>query len=171
MRIVRFVIALEKNNSVFCIDSYKKFKISEQVLGIIKNYIQITKDSLEAGGVMLGRYLWSGNIVIDYITVPKVNDKRRKYYFFRDRSTHQKEIIKKWKQSNGTCNYLGEWHTHPEENPKPSEYDITQWKKMIKNAQYDSDYLFFLIAGRNQIKVWIGFKDGLIIKELSEYEN
>ena len=164
---MRFAVTVKKNNIVFCIDANKRIKISKQVSEVINNYIQSSNDSLEAGGVMLGRFLWSEDIVIDYITVPMINDKRKKYFFFRDESTHQKEIIEKWKQSKGTCNYLGEWHTHPEDIPQPSKYDIAQWKKLIKTAQYDSDYIFFLIAGRKQIKVWIGYRESLLIKGLS----
>lgn len=169
--IVRFAEIMEINSLVFSIDSKMKIKISDEVLKIIQKYKQDTKYSLEAGGIILGRYLWSEDVVIDYITVPMDNDKRKKYYFYRNKESHQAEIIKYWRESNGTCNYLGEWHTHPEDIPKPSKYDINQWKKIIKNAQYDNDYLLFLIAGKKQMKIWIGYQDNLNIKELSIYKN
>jgi len=44
-------------------------------------------------------------------------------------------------------------------------------EKIIKNAQYDNDYLLFLIAGKKQIKIWIGYQDNLNIKELLIYKN
>ena len=52
------------------------------------------------------------------------------------------------KLSLGTKSYLGEWHTHPEPNPRPSSLDITEWKK---TANYNEDMLLFLIVGQETI--------------------
>lgn len=122
-------------------------------------------------GVLLGReILNSSNIIIDKITEPSKFDIQRKFYFFRDSKYHQRIIENEWKESNGTCNYLGEWHTHLEDIPIPSSTDIKEWKKALKKFKYDGDALFFIIVGMKKIKIWEGNKSDLSIKELDEID-
>lgn len=134
-------------------------KIGQKALVIIRRYLQLQKDTPEAGGVLLGRkILGTGNIVIDDVTEPFDSDKRSRNRFLRNEKGHQQAIVATWMTSAGTCNYLGEWHTHPEENPSPSTIDLRNWNKILGNYRYDSEHLYFLIAGTTQIRVWQGDK-------------
>lgn len=149
-----------------------KFKISEEALDRMKKFIQDTEEKNEAGGVLLGRFIIdSKDIVIDEVTIPMIGDKCTRYSYIRNAKPHQRIIDSKWDKSNGTCNYLGEWHTHPENYPSPSGKDIDSWKKRMKEDVFSSRYLYFIILGIKEMRVWEGDRRTLKIKKLETYEN
>ena len=130
-------------------------------------YSQAIPSDHEAGGLLLGRLIIDCNdVVIDDVTVPDIEDQSGRFFFFRKALAHQEKLKQRWLQSNGTCNYLGEWHTHPEAIPRPSSHDISNWKRILWEAKYDSGFLFFIIVGTQTISVWEGKKDNLDILEL-----
>lgn len=144
--------------------SYLKFTLKDDyVLQINSNVIQklnlYRQDNIikkESGGVIIGRFLEdSFDIVIDEVTTPFIRDVRKRCYFKRSMEEHQSYVIKKWKESNGTQNYFGEWHTHAEDIPVPSNTDINDWKKRIKNDIKELDFLISIIVGIKSIKVWL----------------
>lgn len=160
-------MTLDQNELVYYRPTGGRVKISSTALLKINQFRQNTIDATEAGGVLLGRYiLGSEDIVVDDVTLPHNQDKRYRYRFIRNQRSHQQEIIKYWKQSNATCNYLGEWHTHPEPVPHPSHDDIYDWKRILRQAQFDSQSLLFIIVGTGQISVWESFKHSQEIKKL-----
>lgn len=131
------------------------------------NFRQLEKDMPEAGGIMMGRFIKnSKNIIIDLVTEPMTHDKRTRYTFKRIDPGHQIILQEKWERSGGTCNYLGEWHTHPENDPTPSGTDMRNWKRKLKNDLFSSRFLYFLIEGIKVIRVWEGDRRTLEIKEL-----
>lgn len=111
----------------------------------------------EAGGVLLGRWIvGSGALVVDAITTPSKDDRRGRFSFFRDKREHQRQIDEAYERSNGTCSYLGEWHTHPEPHPTPSCTDRRDWVRRLKKDRVDIDALVFIIVGTASIGVWLG---------------
>jgi len=129
-----------------------KLKITDNVLEQFRLFRQIEWGEHESGGVLLGRYIInSKDTIIDLISTPQLNDVSSPVKFIRNKEEHQNIVDEAWKESGGTCNFLGEWHSHPEEIPSPSTIDIRNWKSIIKNAVFESDSLFFLIIGRSQI--------------------
>lgn len=146
-----------------------RIKISDDVLNKIEKYIQYRDEDPEAGGVLLGRYVvGTKDVVVDFITPPTKYDTRRRCYFYKDRRVHQRIITQKWKRSNGSCNLIGEWHTHPEDFPNPSLYDMSEWRRLLKETVFEDDYLFFLIAGIKEIRIWEGDKHSGEIKQLQK---
>lgn len=145
------------------------FKIDHVPLQKIREYLQVDKEKNEAGGVLLGRHIIDSNdIVVDDITTPMQNDVRRRHYFLRLRENHQMVVTEKWIKSNGTCNYLGEWHTHPDSLPTPSLVDIREWIRLLKSTRFDGENLYFIISGTMKIKVWEGNRANSTIKQLEE---
>jgi len=152
---------------VFLLSNGKRLKIDEKPLESMLNYVQDTIEKHEAGGVILGRFIKeSDNIVIDLNTVPMKGDIRTRTRFKRGKKKHQKIIDKIWEESEGTCNYIGEWHTHPEKDPSPSTTDIKSWIKILKNDVFLSKYLYFIIVGTESIGIWEGNSENLRIKKL-----
>lgn len=142
-------------------------KINTEPLARMGSYRQETRDKLEAGGVLLGRLIKdSTNIIIDRVTVPMIGDKRSRLGFIRYEKTHQRIITSTWEKSNGTCNYQGEWHTHPEKWPSPSSQDLKNWKNILQTGVFSSLYLYFVIVGIKEIRVWQGNKRTNKIKRL-----
>lgn len=152
---------------IFKINSQSVIKISNNVVSLFHEYRQIGTRDTEAGGVLLGRFIrFSKNIVVDHVTAPMNRDIRRRYYFKKNRNDHQEAIQCIWEKSDGTCNYLGEWHTHPEPHPTPSGHDIKEWKKVLRDTICDSNELFFIIIGKESIGIWIGNRTSLEFKKL-----
>lgn len=144
-----------------------KIKISRSTVNRLLEYVQDENGKLEAGGVLLGRYLIdSENIIVDRITVPMVGDSRERNYFKRHQKRHQKVIEKAWEDSGGTCNYLGEWHTHAERYPIPSSLDKREWKRKLQEDTFDSDNLYFIIVGTKSTRAWEGNRKSLKIRRI-----
>jgi len=144
-----------------------KLKIDINPLSVMQLYIQDLKDKKEAGGVLLGRFIIdSKDIVVDRVTMPMVGDIRSRFKFIRSEKRHQKVITNAWIKSEGTCNYLGEWHTHPEDYPTPSGQDIKNWQEILSTRTFSSQYLYFVIVGIEETRIWEGNKRKLKIKRI-----
>lgn len=106
------------------------FKIffTKDVLSLLATFIQVKKGQHEAGGILLGQ-VKEKDIYITRISFPSKRDRSSRYSFMRDKRNAQDIIDYEFFNSNKRTIYLGEWHTHPEELPTPSNVD----RKMIKN--------------------------------------
>ena len=155
---------------IFQIENKGRVKISPEVIEKTFKYVQDSDEKLEGGGVLLGRFLVnSKNIIVDKVTEPMAGDIRKRNFFKRGEETHQKIINEEWEISNGRCNYLGEWHTHAEKYPTPSNIDLIEWKKKLHNDVFSSRYLYFIILGINELRVWEGDRRTLKIKRINNY--
>lgn len=135
-----------------------KLKIDSDPLKRMKSFEQNSYNKLEAGGVLLGRFISRGSkdIIVDKVTVPMIADKRTRTTFSRNAKIHQRLIDNAWNKTRGTCNYLGEWHTHPENYPKPSSQDYRNWEEILTNGIFPSLYIYFVIVGVKEIRIWEG---------------
>lgn len=141
-------------------------KINKSVLLSIKSYLQISGKSLEAGGVLLGRENANDkNIIIEYCTEPYSDDIRSRNKFNRIDRNHIDFFNKINKDYKMIYFYIGEWHTHPEDIPTPSQQDISNWKDLVRKDT--SDIYYHIIAGRKIFRVWkqIGSKKCEMIYE------
>lgn len=90
---------------------------------------QLNPRDMESGGIIIGKRR-SSNMEVVAITTPQLKDKRSRCRFDRKEFGHATILGQYWNQSNGEDNYLGEWHTHPEDFPTPSPTDLSTWKAM-----------------------------------------
>lgn len=131
--------------------------IGTSALSTMLRFRQVKCLAPEAGGVLLGRHLLDvPHVVIDEVTVPTKRDGRLWAFFRRDHTDHQQVIDARWAASRGTCQYLGEWHTHPEPVPHASSVDTADWRRRLRTDVFDGDSLLFLIVGTSAIRVWEG---------------
>lgn len=131
--------------------------IGEGALATMLRYRQTKRRYPEAGGVLLGRHLLDvPHVVVDEVTAPTRGDCRLLTFFRRGRAAHQRVIDERWTASRGTCQYLGEWHTHPEPVPHASSVDMADWRRRLRTDVFDGDALVFLIVGTEAIRVWEG---------------
>lgn len=136
-----------------------KFEISANVLQRMLDFVQDEPKRAEAGGVLLGRHIVeSTDVVVDEITLPMAGDRRSRRRFFRGKAGHQEVVDRLWQESNGTCVYLGGWHSHPEADPTPSDVDFEDWKRRLREDVFDSDDLYFVIVGTEILRAWIADK-------------
>lgn len=121
------------------------------------SFTQNKQEKLEAGGVLLGRHIQdTADVVVDCVTTPMSGDLRGRFSFFREEKQHQRVIDSCWQATQGTCTYLGEWHTHPEPTPAASKVDLSNWQRKLMHDHFYF-FLFFVVVGTEEIRVWQGY--------------
>jgi len=129
--------------------------ISAQVVTVIDGYRQHRSCSPESGGVLLGRLMeGTDDVIVDEVTVPTKLDRAGRFFFRRARGPAQQRIRDAWRETAGTRNYLGEWHTHPEPDPRPSGHDRADWVRLCSGSSFEQEFLLFLILGQRSIGIW-----------------
>lgn len=91
-------------------------------------------------------------MLIEQATVPTKWDKRFRYLFERIQFGHETIALSRWTASKGTIRYLGEWHTHPEDYPQPSNLDKLEWQRLSAERR-DKRPLLAIIVGRKSLYI------------------
>ena len=128
--------------------------IEPKVLQRLITFRQLDTSAPEAGGILLG-YRRGPHIHVSDVTVPTKRDVQRRFAFFRHATDHQRVATRRWKQSGETMDYVGEWHTHPEDDPSPSGIDLQHWREIASVAPRP---MIFLIVGRQSNWCGVGLK-------------
>lgn len=143
-----------RNEHLYHLPCGKTLLIKEEVLNVLYKYKQIRRTDLEAGGILIGRVLIENdNYIIDDVTTPMQQDIRTRHRFLRKSKGHQEYYNDLFYKNDGRCFYLGEWHTHPENTPRPSFVDKRNWKR-LNGLGFENGHLFFIILGIQEFKVW-----------------
>lgn len=118
--------------------------IEAAVLITVSRYRQNAPQKTEAGGILLGQRRGKHVHVIE-ATKPAHTDRRTRMRFDRASATHQEIATARWHASGGTIDYIGEWHTHPEDRPSPSLIDREAWLAICQARAPSA--MIFIIAG------------------------
>jgi hypothetical protein len=132
--------------------------INENTLKIINEYIQDSNVKPESGGILLGQ-LKGHNIYVQKVTIPNKFDSSTRYTFIRAKEIAQIILDYEVVNSQNTITYLGEWHTHPENTPTPSQQDKRMINEQFKLGTFNVPFLLLLIRGIESIGLF-GLKDG-----------
>jgi integrative and conjugative element protein (TIGR02256 family) len=116
----------------------------------------------ESGGILLG-FRRGAHIHITMATPPQLADSRSRYLFQRSSRYHQEIALRQWNISKEEVDYVGEWHTHPQQLPSPSTTDITEWRKLSARLQMP---MVFLIMGWSG-EIWLGLSKAHEVKKCS----
>lgn len=147
--------SMEQVTVIFEDRSGSRIEIAASVLRTMHQFRQLRADQAEAGGILLGRLIdVSRDVVVDEATVPDKSDRRSRFNFFRSKKTAQGRVNAAWKETKQTRNYLGEWHTHPEDCPAPSGHDIENWIRIVSESKFEQEALVFVIVGRKMTNAW-----------------
>lgn len=119
--------------------------LARQPLEVFNRYLQDGPNSNEAGGILLG-HVRCDHLEIIEASEPSVWDRRYRYLFERQPFWHLRLAKKRWKESGGLIRYVGEWHTHPQDHPKPSSIDLHEWQVLAAGRE-DGRPLLALIVG------------------------
>lgn len=124
---------------------------SEDTLEVFEGHIQHEASDSEAGGLLLGT-VHGNHMLIEQATIPTKWDKRFRTLFERMPFGHRAIALSRWNASNGKVRYLGEWHTHPEDNPTPSGLDRSEWNR-LSSLRLDGRPMLAAIVGRRGLYV------------------
>lgn len=134
--------------------------ITEHVLTVLAKYKQTEMQDNEAAGVLLGEKRGQ-HVVITDLSEPGFGDLRLRNLVDRRGKHHQQKVDDCFQLSGGTVNYIGEWHTHPEDFPQPSQQDRSSWSAHLKGGAPK----IVLIVGIKGF--WIGKMKGTGLSKLS----
>jgi integrative and conjugative element protein (TIGR02256 family) len=140
--------------------------LSKEVLKNIEKYKQDTFGRHESGGILLGQVLEQNIYILKYSDPCKL-DRSSRYTFERDKKNAQKIINKEFIDSSGKTIYIGEWHTHPEKSPTPSNQDLKMIKEQFRKNKINEDFLLLFILGLNDFLIGIYNGKEIISKRLS----
>ena len=84
----------------------------------------------------------------------------------------QKIINKRWFETDGVINYVGEWHTHPCMQVSPSDTDIHSLKEITAKVKDSLPGTLLIIVGKDEkINLIVQREDVIEMQLLSEEEN
>lgn len=139
----------------FQLSSNGVLQLGHEALRLFAESRQVADSDTEAGGLLIGRLIsGTADVVVDRATGPVPSDRRSRFYFVRARRPAQEAVDAAWASSAGTQNYIGDWHTHPEDDPSPSCIDRRDWRQIVRRSEFEQPRLVFIIVGRNRIKAW-----------------
>ena len=108
---------------------------------------QQTSGDPESGGQLFG-IINNYGVIVTTASGPYSNDMRSSTRYQSDPLQAQKEIEQQAKRGQL---YLGEWHTHCQNLPNPSHYDITAMKALVASSSLNLHHAILLIVGNNHI--------------------
>lgn len=126
--------------------------INEKTLNFIEEQARYATNQ-ETGGVIGGfGSLEEGTIVISHASDGGSAATRCPTFFSRD-TTYCQRIVDEWaSQSRGKIDYLGEWHKHFEDNPKPSLTDLETLGRIARDPNYHVAIALLLIIGNSNTR-------------------
>lgn len=140
--------------------------IEENVENLFLNFVQI-KDRNEQGGILLGK-VKDNEIIICRASIPTEFDRSSRFSFDRNKKSAQMIIDYEFLNSQGKIVYLGEWHTHPENYPTPSQTDLKMIKTQFEKNTLNESFLIMIIVGlKNK---YVSFFNGKSNHKLSPIE-
>lgn len=110
----------------------------------------------EFGGFLIGNYSEDSKVLYITDTILPNTFKASKYLF--ERSTDGIDFkFEKFYAESPQKYYVGEWHTHPDSSPIPSNTDIKAMKTIVNHDQVSIKNPVLLIIGYDSIQVNFGF--------------
>lgn len=132
-------------------DKSRLLHFSTATLATFSQHVQGSDVDREAGGLLLGS-VHGAHLLIEQATVPTAWDKRFRYLFERMPFGHDAIAMSRWTATQGTVRYLGEWHTHAEDYPHPSNLDRSEWNRLSAQRR-DKRPMLAVIVGRKSLYV------------------
>ena len=126
------------------------FEIKQEVVNDLKSNAQ--REGNELCGVLMGAQVGEKLYRISKISPPCVK-KHTRCGCERDAVMANHFIEEDFNQSEYTRFYIGEWHTHPEDNPTPSAIDYNSIKDNYQTASLVVPFLVMIIVGTESFHI------------------
>lgn len=97
----------------------------------------------EAGGQLFAR-ISLPDIAIEEATGPRPGDRRARYSYRPNRRAEQDEIAVRHARG---LHFVGDWHTHAEFNPTPSQRDSESMRELVANSRHALNGFVLVIVG------------------------
>ncbi|TBZ57144.1 Mov34/MPN/PAD-1 family protein [Rhizobium leguminosarum] len=132
-----------------------KVELTSAALASMISHRQDGFFSKEAGGQMFAK-LSPDHWCIEVATGPRHGDKRGRFHFWPNRKAEQEEINRFYEQG---LEFVGDWHTHPENVPRPSRQDVTSVQNIVRESVHHLPGVLMCIVGLKDppAGIWMSF--------------
>jgi integrative and conjugative element protein (TIGR02256 family) len=147
--------------------SEQRLVFMPSVLEAFSHFRQIRGEP-EGGGMLLAQFEFP-TIRISAVTTPHRTDGRWKTLFIPNRILQRRMIKNNFKKG---YHFIGEWHTHPEQNPTPSKLDLKSMREAFLKSNHELNYFIMVIVGNgpDTLVLWVSAHDSSHFKRLDEYQ-
>lgn len=143
-----------------------RVQYSEQALKMFQSEID-KLGALETGGVLIG-YIKDDLIMIEKASNGGPNAIHEEFYFRADPHYIDMFIDMEIANSSGEIRYIGEWHTHPQVEPEPSDLDLNSLCEIAESA---NDFCMLLIIGAVEFLPQLFFNQSITIIKYKKSDN
>lgn len=120
----------------------------DHVLTHFARYQQTTSERREAGGQLFTTFASTGPVTIQRATGPRWSDRRGRTFFAPNRWAERREIRRLFRRGQ---HFVGDWHTHPEDFPRPSNLDVASLQEIYRASRHDLASLVLVIVGTAEL--------------------
>ena len=124
-------------------DTGQALVIPDHVMLHLEKHRQTRWYRREAGGQLFSR-LEGNDVTIDRISGPRASDWRTRTSFRPNRAVERKEIRDQFREG---FHFVGDWHTHPELRPEPSQTDLHSIAECVRRSVHDLNGFALVIVG------------------------
>lgn len=141
--------------------------LTDHVLAHFRIHRQARWHSREAGGQLFAR-IDGPSIVVSEATGPRPSDRRGWNRYVPDRRAEQIEITSRHKLG---LDYVGDWHTHREDVPTPSETDIQNIGECVRRSRHELRGFLLIVVGRANppLGLHVSMHDGKVLHNLHPF--
>ncbi|MCH8247966.1 MAG: Mov34/MPN/PAD-1 family protein [Proteobacteria bacterium] len=125
------------------VDSGQVLVLSDAVVKHIVSNRQSRSGQAEAGGQLFATFEDS-TVLVTRATGPRKADHRSRFCFIPHRVSERREIKQLFKAG---LHFVGDWHTHPQSVPRPSEIDLSNISDMFAKSRHGLAGFVLIIAG------------------------
>lgn len=83
-------------------------------------------------------------MILEKATGPRASDRRSRNLFIPDRRKEQKEIYEMHRKG---LHFIGDWHTHPEPVPSPSQSDLHSIREAFSKSMHNLNGFLMIVVG------------------------
>ncbi len=131
--------------------------IEPSVLAHFYDHVQRRCWSREAGGQLFAS-IKNKRWTVAKATGPRPSDLRTRFSFRPDRKAEKEEILALFQKG---LHYVGDWHTHPQDVPSPSQTDMRNITETVQASEHSLPGFLMVIVGRLPAPdgLWTSFHD------------
>lgn len=112
--------------------------------------------NLECGGILLGEHVDVNEFAIREITIQGTGTISRFVRKVEGAIAALGKFFKRHGNDYARFNYLGEWHSHPLFEPRPSSVDHNSMVEIVTNPEVGANFVVLIIVKLNERKQLIG---------------
>ncbi|WP_189475716.1 Mov34/MPN/PAD-1 family protein [Halioglobus pacificus] len=129
-------------------------ELSKGVLDHLAKNRQLRVKDKEAGGQLFARLFRSNkHWLVEMATGPHRRDLRTRFGFRPNRKKEQQDIDAAF---NDGLHFVGDWHTHPEPFPRPSNQDKHTMSDIFDKSDHQLRGFLMIILGNGDLEdLWI----------------